>query len=76
MTYKLNGGTLLDAHQKDIEMIVSDYKKHGYTITNEQAEEIWSSYSESLYASRMMMGDSPDGLFAMTKTYAEDLNFI
>lgn len=66
----------MDEYQKDAVKIVRDYLKHGYKISIEQAEDIWSAYSEELCASWIIMGDDTNGLFEMTERHANDLKLI
>jgi hypothetical protein len=62
--------------KKDLCKLMIAYKNNGYLINSEQAEDIWSDYSEALFASWMMMGDDLDGLFESTKEFAMALKII
>ncbi|MBE5096008.1 hypothetical protein [Bacillus thuringiensis] len=63
-------------YEQDVALLVKAYRLEGYVITNEQAEDIWSEYSNELNASWMMMGNKTDGLYETTKKIAEKLKII
>jgi hypothetical protein len=66
----------LDPYEQDAALLIKAYRLEGYVITIEQADYIWSEYSDELYASWVMMGESTDGLFEMTKRIAKELKII
>ncbi|PFE56026.1 hypothetical protein CN318_12335 [Bacillus cereus] len=66
----------MDAYEQDIVLLVKAYRLEGHVITSEQAEDIWSEYSNELYASWMMIGDKTNGLYETTKKFAEKLKII
>ncbi|MHB0800461.1 hypothetical protein PVK73_12345 [Bacillus thuringiensis] len=66
----------MDTYEQDVALLVKAYRLEGYVITNEQAEDIWSEYSNELYASWMMMGNKTDGLYETTKKIAEKFKII
>ncbi|MEB9553354.1 hypothetical protein P4J60_05755 [Bacillus cereus] len=66
----------MDTYEQDVALLVKAYRLEGYVITNEQAEDIWSEYSNELYASWMIMGNKTDGLYETTKKIAEKLKII
>lgn len=66
----------LGTYEQDVALLVKAYRLGGYVITNEQAEDIWSEYSNELNASWMMMGNKTGGLYETTKKIAEKLKII
>jgi hypothetical protein len=66
----------MDHYKEDVRKIIEAYKRKGYKITEEQAEDIWSDYSYEMYASWMMMPDDLNTLFELTKKYAKQLKVI
>jgi len=66
----------MDEYQEDVGKIVRVYQKRGIEITEEQAVELWERYSDSLFASWMMMPDDLDAIFETTKEFAEEMGLI
>lgn len=63
--------------EEDEKKVVEAYKKHGYTITREQAEAIWMEYSEvERSAGWMSMGDNLDVIYDQTLKYAQSLGIV
>lgn len=63
-------------YEQDLEKIKAAYKDREYTITNEEAEDIWGTYSDRLFASWMMIPDDTNGIFEMTEDIAKELKVI
>lgn len=71
----LTGGTGM-GYEQDQEKIKAAYKERGYIITNEEADDIWGTYSDRLFASWMMLPDDINGIFEMTEDIAKELKVI
>ena len=69
-------GVMQMEYEQDLEKIKAAYKEHGYTITNEEAEDIWGTYSDRLFASWMMMPDDINGIFEMTEDIAKEIKVV
>lgn len=63
-------------YEQDKEKIKAAYKERGYIITNEEADDIWGTYSDRLFASWMMLPDDINGIFEMTEDIAKELKVI
>ncbi len=63
-------------YEQDQEKIKAAYKERGYIITNEEADDIWGTYSDRLFASWMMLPDDINGIFEMTEDIAKELKVI
>ncbi|ALC52851.1 hypothetical protein ACN91_15060 [Bacillus cereus] len=69
-------GVMQMEYEQDLEKIKAVYKDRGYTITNEEAENIWGTYSDRLFASWMMIPVDINGIFEMTEDVAKELKVI
>lgn len=69
-------GVMQMEYKQDLEKVKAAYKDRGYTITNEEAEDIWGTYSDRLFASWMMIPDDINGIFEMTEDIAKELKVI
>ncbi|WP_422659099.1 hypothetical protein ACK8P5_00685 [Paenibacillus sp. EC2-1] len=64
-------------YEEDELKVIEAYKKRGHTITEEQAGDIWSEYSnDEFLASWMMMGDDLDVIYDQTIKYAKSLGIV
>lgn len=59
----------MSSYKEDIDKLKEAYRRKGYYITDSQAENAWSDYSETLCASWLMMGEDLDSLFECTKEF-------